>query len=91
MQYILAHTPSDITLVESSMVQVDAPQLTSMPHGQRNPHSGENRIVKHLDSLNVLQERFRRAEVGGTAAAHGAAAPYRRPHLEGDPRPIEFP
>ena len=62
MQYILAHTPSDIALVESSMVQIDAPQLTSIPKGQRNPHSGENRIVKHLDSLNVLQERFRRAQ-----------------------------
>ena len=54
MQYILAHTPSDIALVESSMVQIDAPQLTSIPKGQRNPHSGENRIVKHLDSLNAL-------------------------------------
>ena len=62
MQYILAHTPSDIALVENSMIQVDAPQFTSMPKGQPNPHSGENRIVKHLDSLNVLHERFRRAQ-----------------------------
>lgn len=62
MQYILAHTPSDIALVESSMINVAAPQLTNMPKGHHNHHSGENRIVKHLDSLDVLRERFRRAQ-----------------------------
>lgn len=62
MQYILAHTPSDIALVESSMIQIDAPQMSSMPKGQPNPHAEESRIVKHLDTLDVLQERFRRAQ-----------------------------
>lgn len=62
MQYILAHTPAEISSVESSMVKTDAPQLTDMPKGKCNPHSGEARIVKHIDALDVLRERYLRAQ-----------------------------
>lgn len=62
MKYILAHTPSDIADIENSMGSIDSVRFSSMPKSQNNLSLRENRIVKQIDSLDVLNERYRRAQ-----------------------------
>lgn len=62
MKYILAHAPADISLLQADMVNISPPQLSSMPKAGRNVHAGESRIVKYIDSAELLNERYLRAQ-----------------------------
>lgn len=62
MRYIIQTAPSEITATQESMTSIGSPALSDMPKGPRDPHAAENRIVKAMDSISLLNERYRRAE-----------------------------
>ena len=42
------------------MSGIGGPQLDGMPH-RRDPQAGEERIIKGIDEIDVLKERYRQA------------------------------
>ena len=62
MQYLLDHAPSDIAQEKADMVSISSPSFSDMPKGGRNPHAAENKIVSALDYIDLLHERFLRAQ-----------------------------
>lgn len=62
MKYVLTHTPEDITLIKTSMVKIDTPLLSHLPKSQGNVKSRENRVASHLDAIDILGERYSRAQ-----------------------------
>ena len=61
MKAIIANTNGDIAAVQNRMVGVGAVNISDMPKGSRNTSAGEDRIIKGIEEIDVLKERYRQA------------------------------
>lgn len=60
MEFIIKNTDIEIADVHGNMEGVRSSQLDGMPR-QHNPQAGEDRILKGIEEIDVLQERYRQA------------------------------
>lgn len=60
MQFIIDHTGDEIKEAYRRMSGTGSPQFDGMPHAH-NPQAGEERIIKGIDEIDVLKERYRQA------------------------------
>ncbi len=60
MKFIIDHTEENIRLEEDRMSDLSSPGLNGMPH-VKNIHAEEDRIVKGLEEIDLLKERYRQA------------------------------
>ena len=60
MREIINITPQETKELYDRMISVGDRQLTGLPVSW-NPQAGEDRLVKSLDTLDVIQERYRQA------------------------------
>lgn len=60
MREIINITPQETKELYDRMVAVGSRRMTGIPSGW-NPQAGEERLVKSLDTLDVIQERYRQA------------------------------
>lgn len=60
MKFIIGHTDEEIKSAYEKMGGVSSPQLDGMPRSH-NPQASEDRIVKGIEEINVLKERYRQA------------------------------
>ena len=60
MKFIIGHTDDEIKRAYEKMEGVSSPQLDGMPHSH-NPQASEERIVKGIEEIDVLKERYRQA------------------------------
>ena len=61
MNYIIENTQSEITSAQDSMTGVGSPTLTDMPKVPHNPRAAENKIIKAMDTIELLNDRYQRA------------------------------
>lgn len=60
MQHIIDNTDDEISAVYDRMTGVGSIANDGMPHAS-NPKAGEDRMVKCIDEIDVLKERYRQA------------------------------
>lgn len=60
MQRVIEITPEEIKACREDMGNPRSSNFDGMPH-QRDVHSGENKLCKALDKLDVMKERYRQA------------------------------
>ncbi len=60
MKFIIDHTDDEIKAAYQKMGGVSSPQYDGMPHSH-NPQAGEDRIIKGIEEIDVLKERYRQA------------------------------
>lgn len=60
MKFIIAHTDDEIKAAYEKMGGVRSPQFDGMPHSH-NPQATEERIIKGIEEIDVLRERYRQA------------------------------
>jgi len=60
MKFIISNTDDEIRAAYEKMGGVSSPQPDGMPHA-RNPHAVEDRMVKGIEEIDVLRERYRQA------------------------------
>lgn len=60
MQFIIEHTDDEIKAAYEKMGGARSPQFDGMPR-TRNPHAVENRMIKGIEEIDVLKERYRQA------------------------------
>lgn len=60
MREIINITPQETKELYDRMISVGGRQLTGLPTSW-NPQAGEEQLVKSLDTLDVIQERYRQA------------------------------
>lgn len=60
MKFIIEHTDEEIKTAYEKMSGMSSPQLDGMPHSH-NPQAGEERIVKGIEEIDILRERYRQA------------------------------
>lgn len=60
MKFIIDHTDEEIKAAYQKMGGVSSPQYDGMPHSH-NPQAGEDRILKGIEEIDVLKERYRQA------------------------------
>ncbi len=60
MKFIIDHTDEEIKSAYEKMGGVSSPQFDGMSHSH-NPQAGEERIVKGIEEIDVLKERYRQA------------------------------
>ncbi len=60
MKFIISNTDDEIRAEYEKMGGVGSPQPDGMPHAH-NPHAAEDRIVKGIEEIDVLRERYRQA------------------------------
>ncbi len=60
MKFIISNTDDEIRAAYEKMSGVSSPQPDGMPHAH-NPHAGEDRMVKGIEEIDVLRERYRQA------------------------------
>ncbi len=60
MREIINITPQETKALYDRMTSVGGRPLTSIPTSW-NPQAGEERLIKSLDTLDVIQERYRQA------------------------------
>ena len=60
MKFIIGHTDEEIKSAYEKMGGVSSPQLDGMPRSH-NPQASEDRIVKGIEEIDVLKERYRQA------------------------------
>ena len=60
MKFIIEHTDDEIRAAYEKMGGVSSPQSDGMPY-TRNPHAVEDRMVKGIEEIDVLRERYRQA------------------------------
>lgn len=60
MKFIIEHTDDEIRAAYEKMGGVSSPQSDGMPY-TRNPHAVEDRMVKGIEEIDVLKERYRQA------------------------------
>ena len=62
MQYIIDHTDEEIASVSDRMNSLGSPSFSDTPRSGFNPQGSENRIIKAIDQIDVLKERYRQAK-----------------------------
>ncbi len=60
MKFIIDHTDDEIKAAYQKLGGVSSPQYDGMPHSH-NPQAGEDRIIKGIEEIDVLRERYRQA------------------------------
>lgn len=60
MKFIIDHTDDEIKAAYEKMSGVSSPQFDGMPHSH-NPQAVEDRIIKGIEEIDVLKERYRQA------------------------------
>lgn len=60
MQFIIKHTDEEIAAKRDRMVSLVSPNWDGMPHAH-NSNAAEDRIVKGIEEVDVLKERYRQA------------------------------
>ena len=60
MKFIIGHTDDEVKSAYEKMGGVSSPQLDGMPRSH-NPQASEDRIVKGIEEIDVLKERYRQA------------------------------
>lgn len=60
MKFIIDHTDDEIKNAYDKMSGVGSPQSDGMPHSH-NPQAAEDRIIKGIEEIDVLKERYRQA------------------------------
>lgn len=60
MRFIIDHTDDEMKAAYEKMSGISNPQFDGMPHSH-NPHAAEERIVKGIEEVDVLKERYRQA------------------------------
>ncbi|MDR2024286.1 MAG: hypothetical protein LBQ71_13825 [Hungatella sp.] len=60
MKFIIDHTDDDIKAAYDKMRGVGSSRFDGMPHGH-NPQAGEESILKGIEEIDVLKERYRQA------------------------------
>ena len=60
MKFIISNTDDEIRAAFEKMSGVGSPQPDGMPHAH-NPHAVEDRMVKGIEEIDVLRERYRQA------------------------------
>lgn len=60
MKFIISNTDDEIRAAYEKMSGVSSPQPDGMPHAH-NPHAAEDRMVKGIEEIDVLRERYRQA------------------------------
>lgn len=61
MNYIIENTQSEIVSTQEDMTSLGSAAISDMPKGPHNPCAGENKIVKAMDTISLLNERYQRA------------------------------
>ena len=61
MSYIIENTHSEVASAQESMTSLGSPALSDMPKGPHNPHAAENKVIKAMDTITLLNERYQRA------------------------------
>jgi len=61
MQHIIDHTDEEIAIVHKRMTSVGSPVITDMPKATPDIRSNEKRLVKDIEQIDVLRERYRQA------------------------------
>ena len=60
MKFIIGHTDDEVKSAYEKMEGVSSPQFDGMPHSH-NPQASEDRIIKGIEEIDVLKERYRQA------------------------------
>mgnify|MGYP002512676273 FL=1 len=60
MKFIIEHTDDEIKAAYEKMGGVSSPKSDGMPH-MNNPHAAEDRMIKGIEEIDVLKERYRQA------------------------------
>ncbi|MEH2953441.1 hypothetical protein VV089_10705 [Candidatus Merdisoma sp. JLR.KK011] len=60
MKFIIEHTDDEIKAAYEKMGGVSSPQSDGMPR-THNPHAVEDRMIKGIEEIDVLKERYRQA------------------------------
>ena len=60
MKFIIGHTDEEVKSAYEKMGGVSSPQLDGMPRSH-NPQASEDRIIKGIEEIDVLKERYRQA------------------------------
>lgn len=60
MKFIIDHTDDEIKNTYEKMSGISSPQVDGMPHSH-NPQAAEDRIIKGIEEIDVLRERYRQA------------------------------
>jgi len=60
MKFIIEHTDDEIKAAYEKMGGVSSPQSDGMPR-THNPRAAEDRMIKGIEEINVLKERYRQA------------------------------
>lgn len=60
MRFIIDHTDDEIKAAYEKMSGVSSPQFDGMPHSH-NLQAVEDRIIKGIEEIDVLKERYRQA------------------------------
>ncbi len=60
MKFIMEHTDDEVKSAYEKMSGVRNPQFDGMPHSY-NPQAGDDRMIKGIEEIDVLKERYRQA------------------------------
>ena len=60
MKFIIEHTDDEIKAAYEKMGGAGSPKFDGMPH-THNPHAAEDRMLKGIEEIDVLKERYRQA------------------------------
>lgn len=60
MRFIIEHTDDEIKTAYEKMGGVKSPQFDGMPRSH-DPQAGEERMIKGIEDIDVLKERYRQA------------------------------
>ena len=60
MRFIIEHTDDEIKTAYEKMCGVKSPQFDGMPRSH-DPQAGEERMIKGIEEIDVLKERYRQA------------------------------
>ena len=60
MKFIIEHTDDEIKAAYEKMGGVSSPQSDGMPR-THNPHAVEDRMIKGIEEIDILRERYRQA------------------------------
>ena len=60
MKFIIGNTDDEIKTAYEKMGGISSPQSDGMPHAH-NPHAVEDRMIKGIEEIDILRERYRQA------------------------------
>ena len=61
MKYIIEHTNEEIADVTERMTSLGGSTISDMPKNKAAAHAAESKMIKAIDQIDVLRERYRQA------------------------------